>query len=409
MIAVPMQTLRSCACKALGVSAAARAALLIAAMQIGGFVIASCEAAAQTKSGDTLRVTADQLHQLSIVKVELYPFRPEKSAIGQIAYNEDASTAVLAPFSGRVLRLIAKLGDSVEQGTPLLEIDSSEVVQPQNDLIAAATAMNKARSQLELAQIIETRQKNLYEGRAGALKEWQQAEAKLQTAENDLRAAETALEAARHRLRIIGLTEDQIGVLQRTGSIRRAVPIYSPIAGTVVARKVGPGQYVRSDPSDQLYTIADLSTVWLKAYVPENDIPFIGLGQELEVKVNAIPNRTFKARVTHIGAMFDATTRRMLVRSEVPNPDGVLKSEMFASFKITTGESVPAPALPSDAVIRERDLAAVWVQEEPLLFRRRLVRIGMEQRGRIEIREGVKAGELAVARGAIFLDNEWRQ
>jgi membrane fusion protein, heavy metal efflux system len=224
-----------------------------------------------------------------------------------------------------------------------------------------------------------------------------------------MRSAETAVEAARHRLRIIGLTDEQITALRETGGLRRAIPIYSPIEGTVVGRKVGPGQYVRSEPSDQLYTIADLSTVWLKAYVPENDIPFIRLGQEIEVKVSAIPDRVFKARVTHIGAMFDATTRRMLVRSEIANPDGVLKGEMFASFKITTGESMPAPALPAEAVIRERDLASVWVEEEPMVFRRRTVRLGMEQNRRIEIREGLKGGELAVTRGAIFLDNEWRQ
>ena len=127
------------------------------------------------------------------------------------------------------------------------------------------------------------------------------------------------------------------------------------------------------------------------------------------MRVSALPGRVFKARITAINAATDATTRRMVVRSEIPNPDGALKSEMFASFKIATGADEPSPAVPVEAVIREGDLAVVWVEEEPMLFRRRKVKLGMEQEGRMQIREGLKAGELIVARGAIFVDNEWRQ
>ena len=95
---------------------------------------------------------------------------------------------------------------------------------------------------------------------------------------------------------------------------------------------------MRSDASDPLYTIADLSTMWLKAFVPEMDIVQVQVGQQIEVKVTALPDRVFKARITAIGAASDVNTRRVVVRSEIPNPDGVLKSEMFASFKIATGE-----------------------------------------------------------------------
>jgi cobalt-zinc-cadmium efflux system membrane fusion protein len=116
-----------------------------------------------------------------------------------------------------------------------------------------------------------------------------------------------------------------------------------------------------------------------------------------------------KARVTAINAATDATTRRLVVRSEIPNPDGALKSEMFVSFKIATGADEPSPAVPVQAVIREGDHAVVWVEEEPMLFRRRQVTLGMEQEGRMQIREGLKVGELVAGRGAIFVDNEWRQ
>jgi cobalt-zinc-cadmium efflux system membrane fusion protein len=385
--------------------------LLLVALQIGGWSIAAAEATKSQKSGDSVRATADQMHQLNIVKVESYPFRVQKSAVGRIAYNEDTSTLVLAPFSGRVVRLIAKIGDTVKRGDPLFEIDSPEVVQPQNDFITAFTALNKARSQLALAQIVERRQKNLYDGKAAPLKEWEQADAQLVAAQNDMRAAETALEAVRNRLRILGLTDEQITALQAKRAISRATPIVAPIDGTVIARKVGPGQYLRSDTGDALFAIANLSTMWLKAQVPENDILLVRVGQEITVNVTALPDRVFNARIAAIDASSDAATRRVIVRSEISNPDGALKSEMFASFRIATGESEPAPAVPAEAVIREGDLATVWVEntDEPLVFQRRKVQLGMEQDGRVQIRNGLKPGELVIARGAIFVDNEWRQ
>ena len=386
------------------------ATLRFVALLTGALVApADLTALNESKTGDSVRVTADQMHQLQIVNVELYPFRVQKSAIGQIAYNEDTSTAVMTPFPGRVTRLIAKIGDQVKRGDPLFELDSPEVVQPQNEFIATLSATNKARSQLDLARIVEKRFRDLYEGKAAALKEWQQAQGQLVGAENDMRSAESALEAGRARLRIVGFSDGEIAALKDKGVVRRATPIPSPIDGTVIARKVGPGQYVRNDTGEALYTVADLSTMWLKAQVPENDIPLIRVGQEVEVRVSAIPERVFKARITTIAAATDVATRRIVVRSEVPNPDGALKSEMFANFKIVIGADEPAPAVPIDAVICEGDLAAVWVESEPTLFRRRNVKLGMEQEGRVQIREGLAVGERIAARGAIYVDNQWRQ
>ena len=149
------------------------------------------------------------------------------------------------------MRLVARLGERVRQGAPLLELDSSEVVQPQNDFIAAVAALNKARSQLGLAQIVERRHHDLYEGKAGPLKDWQQAQADLTDAQNDLRSSETTVEAVRNRLSILGLTGAEIAALEEKGAIRRATAISAPIDGTVIARKVGPGQFVRNDPGDR--------------------------------------------------------------------------------------------------------------------------------------------------------------
>jgi cobalt-zinc-cadmium efflux system membrane fusion protein len=376
------------------------------------FVLATISLAAAeptTKGADFVRVVADQVHQLQVVKVEPHAFRVQRSAIGQIAFNEDASTVVLTPFSGRVVRLIAKVGDQVKSGDPLLEIDSPEQVPPQNEFIAAQTARNKAGSQLELARTVEKRARGLYEGNAAPFKDLQQAEAQLAAAENDMRSTETAFAAARIRLRILGRTDAEISRLEEHGELSRITRITAPIDGTIVARKVGPGQYVKADSGDALYAIADLSTMWLKAHIFEQDIALVRVGQEIEARVSAAPNRIFKARITAINSASDLATRRIVVRSEIGNPDGVLKSDMFASFKIEIEDASATVAVPTEAIIREGDVATVWVETEPLLFKRRVVDIGIQQDGLTQIRRGLEFGESVIARGAIFVDNEWRQ
>jgi membrane fusion protein, heavy metal efflux system len=385
-------------------------ALLLAALLMAACDRGSAQAPQPAaKKANTVSVTADQLHQLEIVTVELCTFRIEKQAIGQIAFNEDASTVVLTPFSGRVTRLIAKIGDNVKRGDALFEIDSPEVVQAQTDLIAAVQGLDKSKSQLALAKRVLDRQTGLFAAKATSQRELEQANTDHISAETDVRTAEGVLTAARNRLRVLGRSDAEVARLERERLINPLIAITTPIDGTVVARKVGPGQYVRSDSGDPLYSIADLSVMWLKANVPESDIALVKVGQDLEVRVMALPTRTFKARVIAIGAASDAATRRVVVRSEIPNPDGTLRSEMFATFKIVTGNGEPEPAVPVEAVTREGELAYIWVQREPMLLERRKVQIGLEQDGRLQVREGLKPGELVVGRGAIFVDNEWRQ
>lgn len=359
---------------------------------------------------DTVRVRISQMTQLKIVKVEAAAIGTKKAAIGQIAFNEDASTVILSPFSGRVTRLIARIGDTIEPGAPLFEIDSPEVVQAQTDLIAAVQGVGKAKSQLALSQRTVSRLAELLSARATSVRELDQAKSDLAGAESDLKTAEGTLLAARNKLRVlVGRTEEQIAKIESERIIDPFFTVTSPIGGTVVTRKVGPGQYVRSDSPEPLFSISDLTTMWLKASVPENDIPLMKVGQEIEVVVPALRGRVFGARIAAIGSASDSTTHRVVVRSEIPNPGAALKAEMFASFMITTGASPVLPLVPIEAVIREGNLSTVWVEREAMVFERRKVELGVESGNRIQIVSGVAAGERVVGRGAIFVDNEWRQ
>jgi len=359
---------------------------------------------------DTVRVGPDQMRQLELIKVGVCSFRQLKTAIGQLAFNEDASTNVFTPFSGRVTRILARVGDEVSRGDPLFEIDSPEVVQAQTDLIAALHNRDKAKSALSTAQRQADRQTRLIRDKATSQREADQAVNELAAAQSDFKTAEGALQAARNRLRvIIGRDQAEVDRVERERVINPLLIVAAPIAGTVIARKIGPGQFVRTDATEPHFSISDLTTMWLKAFVSEADIPFVQVGQEIEVRIVAIPDRPVHARIVAIGAASDPATRRIMVRSEIPNPDRLLRAEMFATFKISVGEQQSVTAVPAAAIIREGDGTRVWVQTEPQTFQLRNVKIGVQQNGCVQVQEGLKRDEIVIARGAIFVDNETRQ
>jgi len=384
---------------------------LVMSLAIVGVPLHACAAEAVTpKSPDRVSTTPAQMQQIDVVTSQEGAFFPQKAAFGQIAFNEDASTTVSTPFSGRVTRVIGKPGDHVKRGDPLFEIDSPEVMQAHTDLIAAAQVVEKQRVQLSLAKRVLDRLSSLLAGNATSQRELDQARSDHASAEADLAAAQSALLAARNRLRVIlGRDEADIQHIERDRTARPLITINAPIDGTIIARKIGPGQYVRADAAEPLYTIADLSTMWLKAFVAESDIPFVREGQELEVRVSALPDRIFRARVIAIAAASDPQTRRVVVRSEIPNTDSLLRAEMFATFKISLAQAEKGPVLPTRAIIREADKASVWVETAPHKFSRREVETSIEQGGQVIISKGLKVGERVVVRGAIFIDNEAKQ
>jgi cobalt-zinc-cadmium efflux system membrane fusion protein len=352
-------------------------------------------------------VTGDQMRQLDIAPAKAKSFAISKSAIGQIAFNEDASTAVLSPFSGRVTKLLKKIGDDVKRGDPLFEIDSPEVAQAQTDFISTLQALEKAKSQLNLTKRTLDRQLSLMSDKATAMRDVDQARNDHAAAESDTATATGAVRAARNKLRVIfGRDGQEIERIERERIVNPLITIDAPIDGTVVNRKIGPGQFVRADAGEPLYSISDLSVMWLKAYVPESDIAYIRNGQELQVKVSAFPDQVFTARITSVGASSDQQTRRIVVRSEIDNPGKVLKADMFATFRIATGEPTTGPMVPVTSVIRDGDAASVWVECEPRVFERRKVLLGGETNGLVQITSGLNPGERVVGRGAIFVDNE---
>jgi len=356
---------------------------------------------------NVVTVDAEQAQRLRIAPVGLREFRDERTAVGRIAFNDERTTSIFAPFQGRVLRLLAKPGDVVYPGSPLLLVDSPDLVQANADLISASVAVRKAENQLSLAQRVATRQKLLYEAGAGAYKDVEQAASDFLNAQNDLRTAQGQVTAARNRLRApFGKNDSEIAKIEATHQVDRVAEVLSPITGTVTSRKVSPGQFVRADNTDPMFSIGDLSLMWLIANVAEIDIPFVRVGQEVAVRVMAYPDEIFRARIAYVGASVDPAVRRLTVRAEIPNPDGRLKPDMFARFRILTGGPIQSPSVPVGAIAREGDgTMTAWVTTDGRRLVKRTIKVGLQQDGFAQILEGLQAGELVATESALFLGN----
>ena len=366
-----------------------------------------------TNRPGTFRPTEVQWRSLKLAPVQMLAFRPEQVTEGTIAVDDDLTTPVFSHYSGRVTKVIAMLGDVVEPGAPLFVIHASEFVQAQNDLITALANLQSSRSQLKMAQTTEKRTHELYLAQGGSLKDWQQARTDLITAQNTVRANEIALHAVRSRLRILGKTDQEIASLeaQPTQKLDPVATVTAPVRGTIMQRQIGVGQYINSEAAgatNPVYTISDLSTVYLIANVREVDAPLMHVGLPLEVRMLAYPGRVFEGKVSYVAPSIDPNTHRLPVRADVENPDGALKPGMFANFSIITGEAATAPAVPPEAIVYQGEQARVWVAGEGDTLALREIRTGRTSDGMVEVRAGLAAGEKVVTSGTVFIDRAAR-
>ena len=372
---------------------------------LGGTPPRSSEISSQSRKGSgRYTPTPAEWASLTVEPVTEHNFRAEHVTEGKIAVDEDRSTPVFSPYAGRVVRLLAKPGDNVTQGQPLFVIEAADTVQAQNDLVTAMTGLNKAKSALDLAQLQDTRAKDLFEGKAVPLKDYQQSQATLIQAQNDMRSSQTALEAAHNKLKILGFSDEAIATFQDKGRIDPNTTVFSPIAGTVVARKIGPGQYISAGASDPVFVIGDLSTVWLTAFVRETDAAVVSVGQEMSFNVLALPGQPLTAKIDYVSAAIDPNTRRLLARATVDNKAGLLKPEMFANVTIYSAGDHPAVGVPKQALIYEGDQVRVWVARDDKSIELRQIKTGLINGDLVEVKGNLNPGEQIVTKGSLFID-----
>ncbi len=341
----------------------------------------------------SLDLTENQVASLQIETVAERAFVQEKQAVGNIDFNQNRLVAVFTPYQGRILTASPNVGDAVEKDQVLFTIDSPDLLTAESSLIAASgvyllhsRTLNRAKSLIKIGGIS------------------QQA---VDQTTSDQQTAEGALKSARDAVRIFGKTDEE---MDKIVSERRADPrlvVKSPISGYVTARVAAPGLFVQPGVAPAPYTVADTSTMWMVANVVESDAPFFKVGQAVKATVAAYPGRTFEGKITVLGPSVDPITRRVFVRTEILDPDHLLRAGMFANFAIVTGEPVRAPAVHPSSLVREGDGSmTAWVTSDRRRFTRRFVSVGRRQGEVVEIVEGLRPGELVVGEGAVFLSNQ---
>jgi cobalt-zinc-cadmium efflux system membrane fusion protein len=344
----------------------------------------------------TFVATDEQWATLRFITISTTGFRSQAETDGKIATNDDHTTQVFSPYSGRVIRVLAKAGDQVRAGQPLFVVQAAEFAQGQADL---ATAL----AQVKLTEAAEARQRELFKSNGAALKDWQQSQA-------DFATAKANLEAVRNRLRILGESDAQIAALERSldGKATAAEAVVtSPIAGVVTQRAVGVGQNVGSvtnGGTNPAFVVSDLSSVWLVGNLREADAPAARVGQTVEVRTQALPGQVFTAKVDYVSPTVDPLTHRVAVRATIPNPGGLLKPEMFASFTLVTDGVTNSIGVPEDAVIFEGDTARVWVAHPGHALELRQIKAGRVVDGVVEVVSGLQPGERVVTSGSLFID-----
>jgi membrane fusion protein, heavy metal efflux system len=341
---------------------------------------------------DSIDLSDAQLAAVKVEPVGEHDFPREKEAVGSISFNQDLEVQVFTPYQGRIIALFAEIGNDVKKGQTLFTIDSPDLLQAESTLIAAAGVMDLTTRNL-------ARLKELYTTRAVSQRDLDQGTSDQQTAEGNLRAARDAV-------RLFGKSEAEIDriVAERRADSTLVVP--SPIDGRITARNAGPGLYVQPGSAPAPYTVADIDTMWMFANVTEDDSPAFQVGQSVQVRIGAFPDRLLDGTVTNVGVSVDPNTRRVLVRSEIKDPRHELRSGMFANFVISVGAPVRSAAVLLDGVVREGDGSqTIWVTADRRRFTRRMVQIGGRRDGYRQILDGVRPGELVATDGAIFLSN----
>ena len=333
------------------------------------------------EEGGALKLSAEEAQRAGLQVQTLQP-QAQADAVtvtATIRANQDRFAHVAPRVEGRLVRVTANLGDKVRAGQPLAILDSVELGEAQS-------AFQQAQSSHRVAQADFERAKSLVAEEIIPQREFLKAKAELEKANAELRAAQD-------KLRLLGATP--------SGQASAGFELRAPIAGTVIEKKATVGEL--AGPSEPLFTVADLSRVWIEAHLTEDLLAKVRIGSPATVTVNAYPGTKFAGKVTYVAGVLDKDTRTVTARIEVDNADGRLKPEMFASAAIETGASVGnVLSVPDAAVVLLQGQTTVFVKEKDG-YEARPVEAGDKHGGRTVLKSGVKPGDEVVTAGAYAL------
>ena len=309
---------------------------------------------------------------------------------GVVKADQTRLVDVSSLVSGRAIEVLVVVGDRVRPGQVLARVDSTDLGLAQSEYLKAQARVAVAEKALDRAQ-------QLLDAKVIGTGEYQRREGETLAARADHRAAVD-------RLVLLGMTEDEIALSAREQRINSKAAIRSPLEGTVIKRNVTTGEVI--DSKTVLFVITDLRRLWVLADVHEKDIPKVQLGQPVEIQVTPYPDEKFRGVILHIGEVIEPATRTIKVRTEVPNLDGRLKPEMFATIRIETAVEERVLTIPAMAVQKDKGKDIVFVQTAPARFEPREVTVGTPIEERVPVLKGLAEGEQIVTKGAFALKSE---
>lgn len=353
----------------------------------------NASASSSSQSNAMVDLSPSQMNSIKVEPVGSYRFDVEKDAVGNISYADDLSVDVFPPYQGTIIKALVELGTPVQKDQPLYTINSPDLIQAESTLIGAAATYELTTKEL-------ARAKDLYTTNVGV------PQKELEQAISDQQTAEGALKAARDAVRVFGKTDTEIDQMIASRTIDPALVVRSPIAGKVTAFNAPAGLLVQPGSGTAPYSVANVTVKWMLANVPEGESASYQVGQPVEVKVMAYPDRAFKGKVSKIYEAVDPNTHRVTIRSEIADSRNELRPGMLANFVIRVDGPVVATAIPANGVVREPDGTMVaWVTTDHRHFVQKTIKTGLHQNGQVQILDGVQQGEFVVSDGAVFLSN----
>jgi cobalt-zinc-cadmium efflux system membrane fusion protein len=316
-----------------------------------------------------------------------------RTTTGRVGFDEDRLAHVAPRVSGRLVRVPASLGDRVAAGEVLAVLDSVELGEARASYLRARARDEAARRRFE-------RERSLREERISTEQDLLDAEAAAREA-----AADFAL--ARESLRLLGLSDEEIEDFAWADLHGALVSVRAPFAGRVVEREATVGELV--DPERTLFTIADLSQVWVWVDLYERDLAHVAPGARVEVRLDAWPDDALTGELAYLGDQLDPASRTLRARVDLPNPQRRLKPGMFARVTLSAADGATAStvlAIPREALQRDGEQTIVFVRTGPGRFERRPVLVGRIAGELAEIVEGVAEGDEVVTTGAFLLRSQ---
>ena len=346
----------------------------------------SSDSGTTTDKPELFSVPQDQMAHIQIVNVEPTSLFRTLSLTGTVAFNGFSTTPVITQISGPVTRIVVAPGENVRRGQPLLYVSSPDYSQLLANFL-------KARDAFQLANKNYLRSKDLYDHHAIAERDLESAESARAQAQADLGASEQSL-------RIVGISNPDAVVGKPVTS---EIPVAAPIAGQAVERLVGPGQVIQSGAT-QVFTISNMSTVWVLANVYQKDLPYVHVGDPATITTDAYPGLECHGKISYIAAALDPNTRTLQARVDVNNPEGKLKKDMYVVANVKAGAIANALTVPASSVLRDAENQPfVYTVAGKDQFARRAITTGEMSGDQIQVTSGLQVGDRVVGDGSIFL------